>query len=570
MNLERRIAVARGEEPADLVLRNARLVNVLSGEVHPADVAIWGGYVVGLGEGYEGREERDLEGRHLCPGFLDGHLHLESTLLQVAEFARTVVPHGTTAVVLDPHEIANVAGVAGIRYLLDSSQGAACTVYVMLPSCVPATDMETSGAVLTADDLAPLLEHPRVLGLGEVMNYPGVLSRAPEVLRKVRLAAGRPVDGHAPGLSGRDLNAYLAAGIRSDHECTTLEEAREKLRRGMAIMLREGTTAHNLRDLLPLVTPANARRFLLVSDDRHPDDLLDHGHMDHSLRLAIASGLDPVVAVQMATRNPAEYFGLRDLGAVAPGYRADLVVLDDLHEVRVSQVYKDGRLVAQDGHLLLSAPQPPKVHLGNTMRVDWDRVDFRVPAQGRRVRVIQVLPDQILTRALVEEVRTEDGLAVADPERDLLKLAVVERHHATGNMALGFARGFGLRQGALASTVGHDAHNLVVVGVDEADMLLAARHLADLGGGFAAVANGRVLADLPLPIGGLMSDQPVEAVRKGMDRLLAVAREVLGSPLPNPFMTLSFVALAVIPKLRLTDRGLVDVTQFQFVPLFLP
>ncbi|MGQ9567922.1 MAG: adenine deaminase [Anaerolineae bacterium] len=570
MNLERRIAVARGEEPADLVLRNARLVNVLSGEVHPADVAIWGGYVVGLGEGYEGREERDLEGRHLCPGFLDGHLHLESTLLQVAEFARTVVPHGTTAVVLDPHEIANVAGVAGIRYLLDSSEGAACTVYVMLPSCVPATDMETSGAVLTADDLAPLLEHPRVLGLGEVMNYPGVLSRAPEVLRKVRLAAGRPVDGHAPGLSGRDLNAYLAAGIRSDHECTTLEEAREKLRRGMAIMLREGTTAHNLRDLLPLVTPANARRFLLVSDDRHPDDLLDHGHMDHSLRLAIASGLDPVVAVQMATRNPAEYFGLQDLGAVAPGYRADLVVLDDLHEVRVSQVYKDGRLVAQDGHLLPSAPQPPKVHLGNTMRVDWDRVDFRVPAQGRRVRVIQVLPDQILTRALVEEVRTEDGLAVADPERDLLKLAVVERHHATGNMALGFARGFGLRQGALASTVGHDAHNLVVVGVDEADMLLAARHLADLGGGFAAVANGRVLADLPLPIGGLMSDQPVEAVRKGMDRLLAVAREVLGSPLPNPFMTLSFVALAVIPELRLTDRGLVDVTQFQFVPLFLP
>lgn len=570
MSLERRIAVARGEEPADLVLRNARLVNVLSGEVHPADVAIWGGYIVGLGEGYEGQEEQDLGGRYLCPGFLDGHLHLESTLLQVAEFARTVVPHGTTAVVLDPHEIANVAGVAGIRYLLDSSEGAACTVYVMLPSCVPATDMETSGAVLTADDLAPLLEHPRVLGLGEVMNYPGVLSRAPEVLRKVRLAVGRPVDGHAPGLSGRDLNAYLAAGIRSDHECTTLEEAREKLRRGMAIMLREGTTAHNLRDLLPLVTPANARRFLLVSDDRHPDDLLDHGHMDHSLRLAIASGLDPVVAVQMATRNPAEYFGLRDLGAVAPGYRADLVVLDDLHEVRVSQVYKDGRLVAQDGHLLPSAPQPPRVHLGNTMRVDWDRVDFQVPAQGRRVRVIQVLPDQILTRALVEEARVEDGLALADLGRDLLKLAVVERHHATGNMALGFARGFGLRRGALASTVGHDAHNLVVVGVDEADMLLAARHLGDLGGGFAAVAHGQVLADLPLPIGGLMSDQPVETVRKGMDRLLSVAREVLGSPLPNPFMTLSFVALAVIPELRLTDQGLVDVTQFQFVPLFLP
>ena len=570
MNLERRIAVARGEEPADLVLRNARLVNVLSGEVHPADVAVWGGYVVGLGEGYQGREEVDLEGRSLCPGFLDGHLHIESTLLQVAEFARTVVPHGTTAVVLDPHEMANVAGVDGIRYFLEASEGAACTVYVMLPSCVPATDMETSGAVLTADDLAPLLEHPRVLGIAEVMNYPGVLFRVPEVLRKVRLAGGRPVDGHAPGLSGRDLNAYIAAGIRSDHECTALEEAREKLRRGMAIMLREGTTAHNLRDLLPLVTPANARRFILVSDDRHPDDLMDHGHMDHSLRLAIAAGLDPVVAIQMATLNTAEYFGLRDLGAVAPGYRADLVVLDDLREVRVGMVFKDGRLVAREGRLLPSAPQPPRVHLGNTMRVDWGRVDFRVPAEGRRVRAIQVLPDQILTRALVEEVRVEEGLAVADPARDLLKLAVIERHHATGNMALGFARGFGLRRGALASTVGHDAHNLVVVGVDDADMMAAARHLGDLGGGFAAVADGQVLADVPLPIGGLMSDQPVDVVRKGMDRLLAVAREVLGSPLPNPFMTLSFIALAVIPELRLTDRGLVDVTQFQFVPLFVP
>ncbi len=568
MNLEHRIAVARGEEPADLVLRNARLVNVLAGEVHPADVAIWGGRIVGLGEGYEGREEWDLEGRYLCPGFLDGHLHIESTLLQVAEFVRTVVPHGTTAVVLDPHEMANVAGVAGIRYFLEASEGAACTVYVMLPSCVPATDMETSGAVLTADDLAPLLEHPRVLGIGEMMNYPGVLLRVPEVLRKVRLAGGRPVDGHAPGLSGRDLNAYIAAGIRSDHECTALEEAREKLRRGMVVMLREGTTAHNLRDLLPLVTPANARRFVLVSDDRHPDDLLDHGHMDHSLRLAIRAGLDPVVAVQMATLNTAEYFGLRDLGAVAPGYCADLAVLDDLHEVRVSMVFKEGRLVARDGRLLPSAPQPPKVELGNTMRVDWSRVDFRVPAQGRQVRVIQVLPDQILTRARVEEARVEDGLAVADPARDLLKLAVLERHHATGNMALGFALGFGLQRGALASTVGHDAHNLVVVGVDDADMWTAARHLADLGGGFAAVAGGEVLADVPLPIGGLMSDQPVEAVRKGMDRLLSVAREVLGSPLPNPFMTLSFVALAVIPELRLTDRGLVDVREFQFVPLF--
>jgi len=568
VDLEHRIAVARGEEKADLVLRRARLVNVLSGEIHETDVAVWHGTVVGLGEGYEGEQEIDLEGRHLCPGFLDGHLHVESTMLQVGEFARAVVPHGTTAVILDPHEIANVAGVEGIRYILDSSEGAALSVYVMLPSCVPATDMETSGATLTADDLAPLLDHPRVLGIAEMMNFPGVLFRVPEVLRKVALADGRPLDGHAPGLSGKDLNAYIAAGIRSDHECIALEEAREKLRRGMWIMLREGTTEHNLGTLPPLVQPLNARRCILVSDDRHPDDLMDQGHMDHSLRLAMEAGMDPVMAIQMATLNTAEYFGLRDLGAVAPGYRADMVVLDDLREVRVGMVFKDGQLVARDGQLLPSAPKPPTVSLGNTMRVDWDRVRFELAAEGKQARVIQVLPDQVLTHALIEEVQVEDGLAVADTDRDLLKLAVIERHHASGNMAMGFVRGFGLRRGALASTVGHDSHNLVVVGADDGDMMAAARHLADLGGGFAAVADGQVLADLPLPIAGLMSDQPLEVVRQAMDRLLGVAREELGTGLPNPFMTLSFVALAVIPELRLTDRGLVDVTRFEVVPLF--
>jgi len=428
--------------------------------------------------------------------------------------------------------------------------------------------METSGATLTADDLAPLLDHPRVLGIAEMMNFPGVLFRVPEVLRKVALADGRPLDGHAPGLSGKDLNAYIAAGIRSDHECIALEEAREKLRRGMWIMLREGTTEHNLGTLLPLVQPLNARRCILVSDDRHPDDLMDQGHMDHSLRLAMEAGMDPVMAIQMATLNTAEYFGLRDLGAVAPGYRADMVVLDDLREVRVGMVFKDGQLVARDGQLLPSAPKPPTVSLGNTMRVDWDRVRFELAAEGKQARVIQVLPDQVLTHALIEEVQVEDGLAVADTDRDLLKLAVIERHHASGNMAMGFVRGFGLRRGALASTVGHDSHNLVVVGADDGDMMAAARHLADLGGGFAAVADGQVLADLPLPIAGLMSDQPLEVVRQAMDRLLGVAREELGTGLPNPFMTLSFVALAVIPELRLTDRGLVDVTRFEVVRLF--
>ncbi|NLE76171.1 MAG: adenine deaminase, partial [Chloroflexi bacterium] len=524
-SLEQRIAVARGEAPADLVLRGARLVNVLSGEIHPADVAIWDGYVVGLGEGYEGQEELHLEGRHLCPGFIDSHLHLESTMLQVGEFARAAVPRGTAAVVVDPHEIANVAGLEGIRYILESSEGAALTVYVMLPSCVPATHMESAGAALLAEDLAPLLAHPRVLGIAEMMNFPGVLFRAPEVLAKIALAGSRPLDGHAPGLTGRDLNAYIAAGIRSDHECTSLEEARDKLRRGMWLMLREGTTEHNLRDLLPLVTPLNAHRCLLASDDRHPDDLMDNGHLDHSLRLAMAAGADPIWAIGMATLNAAQYFGLRERGAVAPGYRADLVVLDDLPQVHVEMVFKDGRLVAQEGQLLHTAPQPRSALLGQAMRIAWEKVDFALPAQGEWARVIQVLPDQILTRSLVERVKVEAGLAVADPARDLAKLAVIERHHATGQMALGFARGFGLQRGALASTVGHDSHNLVVLGTNDADMRLAARRLAALGGGFVAVCHGQVLADLPLSIGGLISDQPLEAVRAGMDRLLAAARE---------------------------------------------
>jgi adenine deaminase len=562
------IRCGRGEEPADLLLTNGQVVNVFTGQVLPADVAIAGELIVGVGEGYAARETVDLGGRVVCPGFIDGHLHIESTMLTPYQFARAAVPRGTTAVVCDPHEIANVLGLDGVRYMLAASQGLPLTVFAMASSCVPATHLETAGASLSAEELATLLDHPRVLGLAEMMNYPGLLFGAPEVLAKIEAARDRdlPIDGHAPGLSGRDLQAYVATGVRSDHECTRPEEAREKLRAGMYLMIREGTTERNLTELLPVVTPQNARRCLLVSDDRHPDDLMDRGHLDHSIRLAVAQGLNPVTAVQMVTLNAAERFRLWDRGAVAPGYRADLAVLDGLETLNVEEVYSGGRLVARGGQMLPAAP-PEAAAAPPSVQVDWESLNLEIPAQGARARVIGVVPGQIVTQALTLPVKRQNGLAAADPERDLLKMAVIERHAATGNVGLGFVQGMGLKRGALASTVAHDSHNLIVVGTNDADMLAAARAVAEMGGGLAAVAGGNVAAQLPLPVAGLMSKEPLETVRARMEALLAAARD-LGSGLPNPFMTLSFLALPVIPALKLTDKGLVDVNRFDFVPLF--
>jgi adenine deaminase len=560
------IEVARGDAPADTLLKNARLVNVRSAEIHDADIAIYDGRIAGFGE-YEAGETIDLKGAHVCPGLIDAHMHIESSMVTVPEFARAVVPQGTTTVVTDPHEIANVLGVPGMRYMLDSSDGLPLRVFAMASSCVPATHMETAGATLDASDLQPLFEHPRVIGLAEVMNFPGVFLGAPEVLAKIEAAGDRPVDGHAPGLSGLLLNAYTAAGIGSDHECTQLEEAREKLRRGMHIFMREGTTARNLKELLPLVTPANAAFCSFCTDDRHPEDLLDEGHIDSLVRMAIAEGLDPITAIQMATINTAGYFGLRGLGMLAPGYRADLVVFDDLSDFRARLVFSEGRVVAEDGEYSGARPVPPPPP-GSGVQVKWEAVDFGVTAQGDAgVRVIQAIPGQIVTGQSVERPKIEDGRAVQDPERDLLKIAVIERHRATGNLGLGFVRGFGLKRGAIASTVAHDNHNIVVVGASDADMMAAARAVAELGGGQAVVADGQVLAAVPLPIAGLMSDLPLEQVRDRVEAMGKAARQ-LGGTLPDPLMTMSFLALAVIPELKITDHGLVDVTEFKPVPLF--
>ncbi len=569
--LSRRIALALGQAPADLLIANCRLVNVLSGEIHSTDVAVADGIVLGFGK-YEAREVVDAGGRHLCPGFLDGHIHIESTLLTPPEFARVVAPHGTCAVVCDPHEIANVMGPAGIEYMLAASQGLPLTVYVMISSCVPATHMETSGARITAQDIAGLLspDFPsadRILGLAEVMNYPGVLARDPAMLGKIAAAQGRIMDGHAPLVTGRRLNAYILAGPASDHECTRPDEAKEKLRKGMHIMIREGGTEQNLADLVPLVTPENAWRFSLVSDDRDPVELKTKGHMDELVRRAIALGVPPVTAVAMATANTARYFRLHGRGAVAPGYRADLVLLDDLERVAVSRVWLAGAEVRPGDVLCRPVPAPP-----NSMRpARIAREDFRIPAKPGKIRVIGIVPGQIVTRSLVLEPRLAGGLAVADPDRDLAKLAVIERHHATGDVGLGFVQGLGLAAGAIAGTISHDSHNLIVAGVDDADMELAARTLTDAGGGFCVVREGRILAVVELPVAGLMSAGCLGDLERSLARLgqaYAAVSASAGDRQRHPFMAMSFLSLAVIPELKLTDKGLVDVEAFKIVDVF--
>ena len=562
------INASRGDPPCDLLLKNARIVDVFSGEIMAGSVAVSGGRVAGIGE-YPARTTVDLGGRFVAPGFIDSHVHIESSMACVGEFARAVVVRGTTAVVADPHEIANVLGAGGIRYMLDSANNQPINVFYTLPSCVPATDMETAGARLTAGDLEPFFRDPRIVALGEMMNYPGVLNGDPDVLEKIEAARrhGKPVDGHAPGLSGRDLAAYVAAGITSDHECTTAAEALEKLAAGMHIMIRQGTGARNLSALLPIVTERSSPRLMWCTDDRHPHDLLNEGHIDSIVAAAIRAGVAPVTAIRMATLNPAERFGLTHLGAVAPGRQADLVVFSDLTAFRVEAVYVRGELIAKNGRPVAGIRTPAPVPAPPSMKVNLQALDFSRSAGGRQVRVIDVVPDQIVTRQAIESAPVEGNRLVSDPSRDLLKIAVVERHTGSGRIGLGMVRGIGLKQGALASSVAHDSHNIIVAGVTDADMAAAVGAVVGMGGGIAAAAGGRMAAGLPLPVAGLMSLEPVQAVSDAMDRLVRAAHD-LGSPLKDPFMTLSFLALPVIPELKITDRGLVDVLQFKHVSLF--
>ncbi len=553
------MAVARGDEPADLVLAGGHVLSVFTKEWLDVDVAVVDGFVVGLGR-YQGREQLDVSGKYLVPGFIDAHMHIESSKLMLDEFSRAVLAHGTTAVVADPHEVANVLGTDGIHWLLDCCDNVPLDVFVMASSCVPASSFESPRRPFTPGDIESLLRRHRTIGVAEMMNFPGVIAGAETELAKLGTRLTDHVDGHAPGVRGPRLNAYLAAGIRSDHESTTFEEALEKRRLGMWVMLREATGARNLKDLLPLVKQYGTNQCMFCTDDREPDFIVEEGHINQMVRVAVEEGVSPEDALVMATLNPAMYHRLWQLGAVAPGYQADILVLDDLTSFRPRHVLKRG---APPRFTKLDVPEWVRqtVNLGPV-----DETSFRIPSGPKRIRVIRVIPGQLLTGMDTVEPSVRDGQLVADPSRDLVKIAVLERHHATGRVGLGFASNVGLKRGAFASTVAHDAHNVVVLGADDGDMAACAARLAEIGGGIVIAEGGKAVEELPLPIAGLMSDRPLAEVH---ERLRSMERRLvtMGSTMASPFMTLSFLALSVIPELKITDRGLVDVGRFELVPL---
>ncbi len=559
-DLARRLAVARGAEPADLVVRGGRVFSVFTREWLDVDVAICDGMVAGLGS-YQGVDTLDAGGRYVVPGFIDAHMHLESVKLLVDEFARLVLPLGTTAVVADPHEIANVLGTDGVHWLLDASSDLQLEVFFMAPSCVPASAFESPRRALGPGDLQSLMRRRRVIGLAEMMNFPGVIAGDPRELEKLALDGAAHVDGHAPGVLGRDLQAYAAAGIYSDHEALTVEEGRERLRAGMWLLIREASMARNLEALLPLVRELGPGRMAFCTDDRDPEHIADEGHINAMVRFAVASGIPAEDALLLATLHPAQWHGLDHLGAIAPGYQADLLFLPDLESFAPEIVLKRGRPLAP-----VVTPLVPEWVRQSVRIKPVSTTDFQIPWSGGPARVIGLVEDQVVTLSLLEEPRSENGRAVADAERDHAKIAVVERHLGTGRVGLGLVSGSGLQRGALASTVAHDAHNLVVVGMSDEDMAAAVTHLAQIGGGIVAIEDGKVLAECPLPVAGLLSDAPLDVVVE-QSRACNAAAASLGWQGATPFLTLAFLALSVIPSLKLTDQGLVDVDRFELVPL---
>ena len=573
--LREQVAAATGSKKAELVLKNAQIVNVFTQSVETGDIAIEGGYIVGIGN-YEGITEKDLGGAYVCPGFLDGHIHIESSMTSPGEFERAVVPHGTIAVITDPHEIANVAGTAGIRFMMQSAQKLDLDVYFMLPSCVPATDLDESGAELLARDLEPFYADEKVLGLAEMMNAFGVTHGDKGCFEKLVQARSlkKAIDGHAPALSGKELNAYVTAGIRSDHECSDFEEAKEKFARGQWIMIRQGTAAKNLKALMGMFEDPYYQRCLLVTDDKHPGDLIRIGHIDAIIREAVSMGADPIRAIRMGTLNAAAYFGLHDMGAVAPGYKADLAVFDDLRTLNVKQVYKGGKLVAENGKMLHQKEKNTDWSTEIKERVfhSFHRVPITVEelqlkeTTGTHQRVIDMVAHELITKERIEEWKELPGVAPGvDIRRDIVKLAAIERHKNTGHVGLGFLGKYGLKKGAVATSIGHDSHNLVIAGVTDEDMVLAGNRVIENGGGLAIALEGKVLADLPLPIGGLMADEPVEVVDEKLEHMKKLSVELGISEDIDAFMTLAFISLPVIPKLRLNTYGVVDVEKHQVV-----
>jgi len=563
------IDVAAGRTRADLVLKNAKVVDVFNGDIIEGDIAIHKEYIAGIGD-YAGKKYTDLKGKYVAPSFIDAHVHVESSMVMPIQYARAVVPHGTGAVIADPHEIANVLGMEGLMYMSKSMRGGPLEFYMMLPSCVPSTDLETNGVALDFLDLKPIMTEHYVLGLGEVMNYPGVIYRDPNVLDKITVALrmGKRIDGHAPGLEGLDLNAYAAARITSEHECTTLEEAKRKLSRGMHIHIREGSTAKNLKALAPLINATTSIGCSFVTDDRNTLDLITKGHIDSMIRDAIAFGVDPIIAIKVATHSTARHYGLRYIGAVAPGYHADLVVLDNLKNINVERVYKQGTLVAKEGKMVQEFGIQEQPRLRRSVNIQYlEPEDFQVKVRGSHMNVIGMIRDQIMTERLIEEPKVVDGLVVPDIDNDITKVAIIERHNASEPRSVGFVKGMGIKEGAMVSSIAHDSHNLVTISTNDEDLIAAAVQIVRMQGGIAIARDGEILESLPLPIAGLMSDQPIEHVSEKLQDLKDAAHR-LGTDLDEPFMAMAFLSLPVIPKLKITDRGLVDVERFKIIDLF--
>ena len=559
------IAVAKGDMPADLLISNAKIVNVFSGEIEPGNMAVYKDRIAGIGDYKEAKKVIDLEGKYLAPGLINGHTHIESSMLDIGQYARAVVSRGTLAVITDLHELTNVGGLDAIRYILGGAEKLPLDLFLMAPSCVPATNMETSGADITSKELGQILSWKNVIGLGEMMNFPGVIFRDGSVLDKIALFQDKIIDGHSPGLSGKDLNAYMSAGIYSDHECVSFKEAEEKLKRGMHIMIREGSSEKNLKELLPLVTDKTYKRCLFVVDDRSCSDLLNDGDIDAVVRKAISLGLEPVRAIQLATINTAEYFGLKRLGAIAPGYMANFITFNKPAELDIDMVFYKGKQVAGQRNALFDIePFEANRPINSVTIKPFKATDLKLKAKGDTGLVIEIVPGQIVTKKKTEKLLVKDGDICADTEKDILKLVVMERHHASGNIGKGLIKGLGLKKGAVATSVGHDSHNIIAAGTNDEDIYTAIKEIERLQGGLAVVADGKVLGSLQLSIGGLMSVEPLETVSDRLQNLKKITAD-LGAALPDSFATLSFMALPVIPELRLTDLGLVDVTQFKIV-----
>ena len=566
--MENLIKVAKGIKKADLVIKNARIINVFNNTISQKDVAIYNGIIAGIADNYKGIEEIDLNGKYLSPAFIDGHVHIESSMCLPKEFAKAVVPEGTVAVIADPHEISNVFGLHGISFMREACKNLPLQVYMMLPSCVPATQFETSGFDLASYDLSFLIDSPEILGIAEMMNYPGVIECNKEVMSKLRLGKHhhKKIDGHAPNLTGKDLCAYIASGVMSDHECTTVQEAEEKLGLGMYIMIREGSAAKDLQALIPILKENGSDRCILVTDDRHPTDL--KGHINDMVSRCVKEGVNPITAIKAASFNTACYFGLNNLGAIAPGYRANLLVFDNLDDFKPEIVFKDGQIVAKDGKLTVDIEHNETPTLRGSVNVKWiEHEDFKIPAKSDTVRAIEIIPDSLLTKSTKAKIKLINGFAEADVENDILKITVLERHRATGNIGKGFVKGFGLKSGAIASTVAHDSHNMIIIGTNDADMETAAIELVKSQGGKVVVNNGEVLAKLPLPIAGLMSDKSFEEILEEYNNLRKQVHKI-GCKLEDPFMTIAFLSLSVIPELKITDKGVFDANCCKFIDIF--